>query len=197
MDTAQSPLRVVFLKKRTDLPVITSSPPVPILHDCLHAADTPISESASNVLSFLHSPYKVAVARSLRGKEAQGLIDLIDQVGSTHLHSIVTHLDTRKTEHEIQVIALPELDQKLRKQCLHLLYKMCKACETLPASYVLQQESLCVGNLHCYGGFADVSEGEYLGRRVAIKHLRIARKDASNKIFKVLNFSLTQYLIVT
>ena len=83
MDTAKSPLRVVSLKKRTDSPVITSSPPVPILHDCLHAADTSITESASKVLSFLHSPYEVAVARSLRGEEAQGLIDFIDQVGRT------------------------------------------------------------------------------------------------------------------
>ena len=59
----------------------------------------------------------------------------------------------------------------------------------LPASYLLRQESIRVGNVRHYGGFADVSEGEYLGHRVAIKHLRIGTKDASNKIFKVLKFS--------
>ena len=55
----------------------------------------------------------------------------------------------------------------------------------LPASYILQQELIRVGNVHSFGGFADVGEGEYLGRRVAIKHLRIATKDAPKNVFKV------------
>ena len=88
----------------------------------------------------------------------------------------------------MQVIALPELDEKLRKQYLHLLYKICKTCETLPASYLLRQECISIGSVRYYGGFADVSEGQYLGRRVAIKHLRTGMKDASNTIFKVLKF---------
>ena len=67
----------------------------------------------------------------------------------------------------------------------------------LPASYILQRESIHVGNLRCYGGFADVNEGEYLGRRVAIKHLRIRAKEASNRVFKVLNPSLAWCLTVT
>ena len=58
--------------------------------------------------------------------------------------------------------------------------------ELLPVSYVLQQEQIRVGDAHCYGGFADVGEGEYLGRPVAIKHLRFGTKDAFGKIFKVL-----------
>ena len=91
-------------------------------------------------------------------------------------------------DHGTQVITLPELDEKLRKQCLHLLYKICKAREMLPTSYVLQQEFTCISGVHYYGGFADVSEGEYLGCRVAIKHLRIGTKDPSNKIFKVRKF---------
>ena len=86
---------------------------------------------------------------------------------------------------EIQALTLPELDGSLRTQCLHLLYKVCKSCELLPASYVLRPDLIYVGNIHCYGGFADVSEGKYLGRRVAIKHLRFGAKDAFNKIFKV------------
>ena len=80
---------------------------------------------------------------------------------------------------------MPELDGDLRKQCLHLLYKLCKACELLPASYILQREPIRVGSAHCYGGFADVGEGEYLGRRVAIKYLRFGTKDAFDDIFKV------------
>jgi len=56
---------------------------------------------------------------------------------------------------------------------------------------------MCVGNLRFYGGFADVNEGEYLGRHVAIKSLRIGEKDGSGKIFKVLNFSPTYHPTVT
>ena len=106
-------------------------------------------------------------------------------------------LRTRGTKREMQVIALPELDEKLRKQCLHLLYKICKAREMLPASYIVQQEFIRANNVHSCGGFADVSEGVYLGRRVAIKHLRTGTKDASKRIFKVLELLPNRYLVVT
>ena len=106
-------------------------------------------------------------------------------------------LSIGEADHATQVITLPELDEKLRTQCLHLLYKICKACEMLPTSYVLQQEFTCISDVHYYGGFADVSEGEYLGCRVAIKHLRIGTKDPSNKIFKVRKFQSTSYLAIT
>ena len=89
---------------------------------------------------------------------------------------------------------LPELEVKLRRQCLHLLYKICKACETLPTSYVLQQELISTGKIRCCGGFADVSEGEYLGRRMAIKHLRFRTEDTFSKIFKVFQLHLPNYL---
>ena len=92
------------------------------------------------------------------------------------------------TEHRIQALTLPDMDGDLRKQCLHLLHKPRKACELLPASYIVQQELIGVGDAHRYGGFADVGEGQYLGRRVAIKHLRFGTGDASNRIFKVLWF---------
>jgi len=89
-------------------------------------------------------------------------------------------------ERGMQVIALPELDERLRRQCFHLLYKICKACEMLPGSYLLQQGSITVGKIRRCGGFADVSEGVYLGHRVAIKHLRFGTEDTFNKVFKVL-----------
>ena len=96
--------------------------------------------------------------------------------------------DAREAERGVQVIALPELDEKLRRQYFHLLYKICKACEMLPASYLLRQESITVGKIRRCGGFAEVSEGEYLGRRVAVKHLRFGTEDAFNKIFKVCGY---------
>lgn len=62
----------------------------------------------------------------------------------------------------------------------------------LPTTYFLQEELIRVGNVHCYGGSANIGEGEYLGRRVAIKCLRIGTKDAFDKIFKVLDLRSTQ-----
>jgi len=85
----------------------------------------------------------------------------------------------------VQALTLPELDEDLRKQCLHLLYKLCKACELLPATYALREELIRVSNVHCSGGYADVSRGEYLGRHVAIKQLRSWAKDEFDEIFKV------------
>lgn len=99
--------------------------------------------------------------------------------------SISWHDNVGRTNGSIQAVTLPDLDDDLRKQCLHLLYKLCKPHELLPASYVLQQEHIRVGNALRFGGSADVVEGEYLGRRVAIKHLRFGAKDALNMIFKV------------
>jgi len=194
MLTVEDAPRTTFHPQRTDPPVISaSSTPVAILYGGLHALNMSVVESVSNIRSFMHSSSRIAAARDLRGKEAQGLIDLIDQVNGAWLHRD----NIRETEHGIQVIALPELDERLRRQCLHLLSKICKACETLPASYILQRELKCVDNIRCYGGFADVSEGEYLGRRVAIKHLRFGTGDAFNGIFKVPNLRPTGWPIVT
>ena len=106
---------------------------------------------------------------------------------------IVVLLSARGTEHYVQVSAMPELNEKLRNQCLHLLYKICKDREILPVSYLLQQEFIHANTLHCHGGFADVSEGDYMGRRVAIKDLRFGTKDGSKKIFKVPNSLTTWY----
>jgi len=88
------------------------------------------------------------------------------------------------TEHRMQALTLPDLNGDLRKQCLHPLYKSCKACKLLPASYVLQKVHICVVDTCCCSGFADAGEGEYLGRRVTIEHLRFGTKDAFNKILK-------------
>lgn len=172
--------------QRTDRSVITassSSAAIPILHNGLRIVNMSAAESVSNVRSLVHSTHQIAVARSLRGKEAQVLIDFIDQVRGLSC-SVMVLLCIGGTDHGTQAITLPELDEKLRKQCLYLLYKICKACEMLPTSYTLREEFIHVSNVRYCGGFADVSEGEYLGRRVAVKHLRFGTKDTF-KIFKV------------
>jgi len=85
----------------------------------------------------------------------------------------------------MQALTLPELDDKLRGQCIHVLYKICRASQLLPSSHILREELICVGDIRSYGGFADVSEGEYLGRHVAIKNLKFRTGDALGEIFKV------------
>ena len=182
MHTVENPVRTVFYPQRTDPFVInTSPPPVATLYDSFRVTDVSAAESVSKIWSFMHSPSKIAAARNLRGEEAQALIDLIDQVSDVRFQ----HDGARGTELGVQALGLPELVGNLRKQCLHLLYKVCKACELLPTSYVLRQAFMRVGKVRCCSGFADVSEGEYLGRRVAIKHLRFGTEDAFNKVFKV------------
>ena len=73
---------------------------------------------------------------------------------------------------------------------------MCKDSKALPASYTLRQGPLRVGAIRSYGGFADVSTGDYLGHSVAIKRLRLWAEDVPNKVFKVLVPSPTSYLTV-
>ena len=58
------------------------SPPITILYDGLHVSGTSAVESVSNIRSFIHSSSRITAVRNLRGRDAQGFIDLIDQVSS-------------------------------------------------------------------------------------------------------------------
>jgi hypothetical protein len=55
----------------------------------------------------------------------------------------------------------------------------------IPTSYILQQELIHVGRIRYYGGPADVSDGQYLGRAVAIKHLKVIGDVWAGGAFKV------------
>ena len=83
------------------------------------------------------------------------------------------------------------LDKKHRQLCLRLLSKICKAQGIVPASYILQEEFLRIGSVQDRGGFSEVSDGEYLGRAVAIKELK-PNKASFNKNFKVCLIHLAQ-----
>ena len=56
-----------------------------LLYDDIYMVDMSAEESVSNIRSLIHSPSWIAVARSLRGEEAQGLIDFIDQASGAQL----------------------------------------------------------------------------------------------------------------
>ena len=150
--------------------------------EVIFSVDITSTEGLSNVSTLVHSPSKIAVARSFRGDKAQSFINLIDRVSDLATLSGVPP----ETDHHTQLLdALPHLDDKLSRRSSRLLYKISKACGTLPTSYFVQPGLTHVGEIGWYGGFADVSKGEYRGRPVAIKHLRIGTKDGFDKVFKV------------
>ena len=98
MGTVDGPSRGVLCPQRTDPPAVgPSSPQTTILYNGLVVADTSLAESVSNIRSFIHSSSRIAAARNLRGKEAQQLIDLIDQVCGMRLRRD----DVRGTDHGI------------------------------------------------------------------------------------------------
>lgn len=84
MDTVENPSQTVFYSQRTGPSVLDILPPLVLnLRDSLRVADISVIESISNIRTFIHSPPLIAVAKNLRGEEAQGFIELVDQVGDT------------------------------------------------------------------------------------------------------------------
>ena len=91
-----------------------------------------------------------------------------------------------------QVLARPCLDDKFQQRGLRLLLKICKVHGIIPSSYILLKELIHVGRGYCKGGFGVVSNGEYLGRPVAIKDLETG-KENSDATFKVRSINFTHY----
>ena len=79
------------------------------------------------------------------------------------------------------------LDKKLRRRSLRLIRKICEARAIVPSSYELEEEHIHIKEVQYHGGFADVSDGEYQGRAVAVKCLRM------NKSFKVFLVNLVNH----
>ena len=95
-----SPTICYHYLQRTGPSAITSSPSPPaatLPND--HVADMSVAESVSNILSLIHSPYRIAIARTLRGEAAQGLIDSIDQVSDMYSGGITTPIGACETKH--------------------------------------------------------------------------------------------------
>ena len=83
MDIVEHPSQTTFSSQCADTAVIDSpSPSVALLYNGLRVTDMSVADSVSKIRSFVHSSSQIAAARNLRGKDAQELIDLIDQVRS-------------------------------------------------------------------------------------------------------------------
>ena len=84
-----------------------------------------------------------------------------------------------------QALDLPGLLPRLRGKCLSVLCKICGRQALLPRSL---QIPLCYDrSVHPLyrGGYADVWKGEYQGRHVAVKVLRVCSTSDFNKITSV------------
>ena len=84
---------------------------------------------------------------------------------------------------------LDGLTPRLRKKCLSALYRICGRQGLLPSSL---QIPLChdrSGRALYSGGYADVWMGEYQGRKVAVKVLRVYSASNLEKIIGVGRFS--------
>lgn len=95
-------------------------------------------------------------------------------------------MPTITLKHQVQVLTRsPRLEDKLRQRCSRLLStEICKEQRVVPALLRLQLDCVRVGAVRDEGGFSVVSEGEYLGRVVAIKDLETNKSDP-DKCFKV------------
>ena len=135
-------------------------------------------ECLSKVRSLLSCLSKITVARSFKGNEAQAFVDFLDRVSNLCASRL------GDLEFQLQVLTQSLLDDKLRHRILLLLSKICKARGIIPSSYLLQRDFTHIGRVCYHGGFADVTDGEYLGRPVAIKYLKMDEEN-SDRIFKV------------
>jgi hypothetical protein len=144
----------------------------------IYSSESSSDDCLPTIRSLLSCPTNITVARSFQGDEAQRLIDFLDRVSEPRSPCF------NKPRHSIQSLARLCFDNKLRKRCLRLLSKICKAHRIVPTSYVLQRDLIHVGRVRCYGGSADVSDGEYKGGLVAIKCLKVNEGDL-NGVFRV------------
>lgn len=89
---------------------------------------------------------------------------------------------------QVLLVRSHQVDDQLRRRCLRLLSKICKAQRIIPTSYILQSEFIRVRSVRDVGGFSQVSDGEYLGCAVAIKDLKM-KQDDFDVLFKVCLFN--------
>jgi len=142
MGVLPAPLESLLVHSRSSL--VTCSP----LDNDTHVANT---SAAALIKPFIHCRSSVEAARKFEGKEAQEIIEIVDQA---------------KTLQE------PDEDKKLWRQSMGFLYKMCRSHMVLPTSYTLQAGDLSVDDaVFAKGGYGKVSKGTYQGALVAVKDI--------------------------
>ena len=180
-----------------DLPLsVCPTPDSSILVD-LHAPAckrlTSNNFSPHEIISLIETIFttqdEIKMIGCLRGDEAQTFIDVIHEVHSTlvHFRGAVNRLFSSLTLSPRacspdQALDLPNLPPRLRRKCLSALCRICGRQALLPKSL---QIPLCYdrSDTPLYrGGYADVWKGEYQGRSVAVKVLRVYSTSDFEKI---------------
>ena len=82
---------------------------------------------------------------------------------------------------------MTEFEDLLHRNCEMTLRRLCGRASLLPKSISLSESDIerTTTTPSCGGGFADVYEGVYLGKPVALKVLRVYGKDNIRKVQKV------------
>jgi hypothetical protein len=108
-----------------------------------------------------------------RGDEAQSIANVLDQVfTSAHCHL------PRECLPAPQILNDPTLQETERNRCSVTLQKLCGACCLLPDSHIISDGLELTNELPiANGGFANVYQGSYRGRPVAIKALKLSQAD--------------------
>ena len=155
----------------------------------LYSAETTSNECLTKIRLLLSCRPSISVARSFQGNEAQTFANFLCRVSELR-YGFTPCPDS--LWRQIQVLARSPLDDKLRQRGVLLLSKICKAQGIIPTPYVIQWKSIRVGRVRYHGGFADVSDGEYLGSPVAIKCLKPMNED-SDTVLKVFSINPARY----
>lgn len=109
---------------------------------------------------------------NLGGPELARLVDFLDDVCS--LFSALRSI----TKQTLQALSVIPTTDDVSLQCLNKLQAICGHHMILPSSYTISGEIARVGNRPiALGGFADVWEGTYGGKKVCVKWLRVSLND--------------------
>lgn len=116
---------------------------------------------------------------NLEGSKLAQLVDFLDGVRTLPLAF------RSLTKQTLQALSVIPTTDDVSLQCLHKLQAICGHHMILPSSYTISGEITRVGDRPiALGGFADVWEGTYDGKKVCAKWLRVSLNDdkALNKV---------------
>jgi hypothetical protein len=109
---------------------------------------------------------------SLQGSELTRLVDFLDGVRSSP--SASSPPLTTQTPQALDVIPITD---DVSRRCLHKLQAICGRHKILPSSYNIPGDLTIIDDDPvAFGGFSDVWEGTYDGKKVCIKRLRITQQ---------------------
>jgi len=124
--------------------------------------------------------------RRLLGDDVQAFVDVMDEACSTstrHREPVSIETDINMFCH--QALDRPDISPQTREHCLRTLCKLCGRHALLPTTLKTPISFERTGDALYRGGFADVWKGEYRGRDVAVKVIRIYSNSELQRVIGV------------